>query len=100
MPALERALGQHLREPSSHRVSSDISPPAPSMLSAATNLIDRGDEVLGSLQQLSLRLGISGSMLPLLELWWQQQLDLGSIEKVSQHLTSQRGSSVAEELAS
>jgi len=66
MPALEQALGQHLREPSSHRVSSDISPPAPSMLSAATNLIDRGDEVLGSLQQLSLRLGISGSTLPLL----------------------------------
>ena len=70
------------------------------MLSAATNLIDRGNEVLGSLQQLSLRLGISGSTLPLLELWRQQQLDLRRIEKVSQHLTSQRGSSVAEELAS
>jgi hypothetical protein len=56
--------------------------------------------VLGRLQQLSLRLCISGSALSLLELRRQQQLDHGGSEKVSQHLTCQRRSTVAEELAS
>ena len=56
--------------------------------------------MLGGLQQLSLRLCISGSALLLLELWRQQQLDHGGSEKVSQHLTCQRRSTVAEELAS
>eukprot|EP00966_Prymnesium_polylepis_P077010 1784115-Prymnesium_polylepis.1 len=83
---LEEPARQQLREPSSHGIACDICAPAAPVHTAATNLVDGGDKVLGRLQQQRLRLSVGGSALPLLKLWRQQQLDLWGLDEAAQHL--------------